>query len=148
MSSTDPSMPTRWTRLLHLGGDAWLGLAQETLYVGDENGPRREVDPGNPTGLLPCLERPYDVVLLELQEREVELSMTQGSLRTLVPLHAIPRAAVTSQIDYWVDLALDWIEHMPWAEVDTELLDLLEHESWPTQQARHRARRLRRRRST
>jgi len=145
MSSTDPSRPTGWTRLLHLGGDAWLGLAGGALSVGDENGPRREVDPANPTGLLPCLERPHDVVLLELRDREVELSMAPGSLSALVPLRAIPRAAVSSQIDYWVELALDWIEGMPPAEVDTDLLELLEHESWPTQRVRHRAGRLRRR---
>jgi hypothetical protein len=142
MSSTDPAVTRPWIRILHLGGDAWLGLVGETLFVGDYETPKREVDRGNPIGLLPCLERPYDVVVAELHAREAELSVGQGYLTDLVPLEAVPAAAVDSQMDYWVQLALDWLGNMPDEHVRKELLELIERESWPTQQARHRARSL------
>jgi hypothetical protein len=117
------------------------------LFVGDHDGPKRQVDVGNPTGLLPCLERPYAEVLHQLEARETELTLAPGSLSGIIPLNRIPYAAVASKLDYWVQLGLNWIEVMPPSEVEIELFDTLEHESWPTQQARHRARALRRRRS-
>lgn len=141
-SSTAPAASAPWVRVLHLGGDTWLGLVDDALFVGDHETPKREVERLNPTGLLPCLERPYDVVVAELQAREVELCLAQGSLTDLVPLDAIPAAAVNSQIDYWVQLALDWLSSMPGDAVPEEILELIQREPWPTRRARHRARNL------
>jgi hypothetical protein len=142
MSSTDPADTTRWTRILHLGGDAWLGLVGEVLFVGDHDSPKREVDRVAPTGLLPCLERPYDVVVAELREREEELALNRGTLIDLVPLDSVLAAAVDSQMDYWIQLALDWLGSMPRAESSEGLLGSISSEAWPTQRARHRARML------
>lgn len=144
MSSTSRSSETSWTRVLQLDSSSWLGLAGTELFVGDESGPKRQIDLDNLTGLLPCLERPYATLLFELGEREAELGLAPGSLVARVPLSRIARAAVASQMDYWVQLGLDWMESMPRSQVETDLLELLERESWPTQRARHRARALRR----
>jgi hypothetical protein len=143
MSFTRRSKPTGWTRLLRIDDHSWLGLVDAVLFVGDLDGPKRQIDPDLPIGLLPCLERPYSAVLLEIEERESALSLARGSLGEVIPLRRIPHAAMSSKVDYWVQLALDWVETMPKSEVDVEILELLEHGSWPTQRARHRAKKLR-----
>jgi hypothetical protein len=140
MSSTDQAGSTPWTRILHLGGDTWLGLVGEALFVGDHENPKREVDRAAPTGLLPCLERPYDVVVAELRTRAGELSLDEGTLIDMVPLDSVPVEAVDSRMDYWIQLALDWLGSMPPDESSEGLLELLSSEAWPTQRARHRAR--------
>lgn len=130
---------------MSLGGETWLGLSNETFYVGDQSDPKREMDPANPIGLLPCLDRPRDAVLAEITERELYLSLPSGSLAERVPLGAIPQAAIATRIAYWVQLALDWLSDMPTADVDSSLLEEPIHATWATQRARHRARRLIRR---
>jgi hypothetical protein len=105
MSVTD-ERPGGWVRVLHLGHDAWLGLLGDGLlgdglFVGDLVGPKREVDPSEPTGLLACLERHYFVIVAELQDREFELSLLPGTLMGRVPLAGIPHAAVASRSGYW-----------------------------------------------
>lgn len=145
MSSTD-ELPSgaSWVPLLHLGDDAWLGMLGTQVFVGDLHGPKREVDPDEPIGLLPCLERPYSVIVEELREREAELSQSLGSLIGRVPLAAIPHAAVESKSNYWADLALGWLAEMPSSEVDVAALETLENADWAAQGVRQRARRLRR----
>lgn len=143
MSSTDPTRSS-WIRILHLGGESWLGLVGDELFVGDETTPKRPLDPAIPTGLLPCLERPYQVVKAELDEREDALSLPRGSLTAMVPLTAIPAAAIESQIDYWVELALDWIAALSTGGVDDGSLLAIEQAPWASQRAKHRARGVRR----
>ncbi len=147
MSSTDPTRSS-WIRILHLGGESWLGLVGDDLFVGDETTPKRLLEPEVPTGLLPCLERPYEDVRADLDEREDELSLPRGSLTEMVPLTAIPAAAITSRIDYWVELALDWIVVLPTGGVDDGSLLAIEQAPWASQRAKHRARSIRRGRTT
>jgi hypothetical protein len=142
MSAPDRATPSSWTRVIPLGEEAWLDLVGSSLFVGDAVGPKREVDPANPVGLLPCLERPRSVVLDELADRERELSLPSGFLVERVPLSGLPAAAVSTQIDYWVQLALDWLSGLPASDVDRRLLKELADATWATQRARHRARRL------
>jgi hypothetical protein len=144
MSPTDPPATTAWLRILQLGSDAWLGLVGEELFVGSYETPKRRVDPANPTGLLPCLEKPRDIVIAELRAREVDLCVAQGTLTELVPLDAIPAAAVASEMDYWVQLALDWLAEVPGGDASDGLLGTIAHSTWATQRARHRATNLRR----
>lgn len=134
-----------WTRILKLSDENWLGVLDDELFLGSYQAPIRRVDPVNPTGLLPCLEQPRSVVVAELQNREAELGLSTGSLGRLVPLDAIPSAAVASKMDYWVQLALDWLAETPPDEASEELLKALERASWVSQQARHRARHLQKR---
>ncbi len=133
-----------WVPALHLGHDAWVGLLGDDVFVGDVDGPVRDVDPGEPTGLLPCLERPYSVIVAELQEREVELSLRPGTLIGRMPFAGIPHAAVAARSDYWAGLAFDWLDAMPRSERVSSTLERLENAGWASQSVRHRARRLRR----
>ena len=112
------------------------------LFVGDAAGPKREVDPGNPVGLLPCLERPRATVLAELVDRERDLSLPSGFLAERVPLDVVPAAAVSTRLDYWVQLALDWLSDAPATDLDRGLLAGLADATWATRRARHRARKL------
>jgi hypothetical protein len=136
-----------WVPILHLSHDAWLGLLGKTPFVGDLEGPKRQVDPDEPTGLLPCLERPYAVVVAELHDRESELSLSPGSLTRHVPLDAIPHAALVSRSNYWADLALAWLDEMPRTHSTMSTLENLGNADWAAQAVRHRARRIRREQS-
>lgn len=141
MSTTD-ILPSPWIRILRMEKNVWLGLSGEKLAVGDRLGPKREVDSTNPIGLLPCLERSYGEVLADLRAREIELEMAQGEIFNLVPLDAIPSTAVASKIDYWIQLALNWLDQMPDSSAVRELLRVIYNESSATQRARHRAKRM------
>jgi hypothetical protein len=133
-----------WIRILQLGSESWLGLVGSILFVGDERTPKRLLEPEVPTGLLPCLERPYEVVRAELEERERELSMPVGSLTGAVPLAAIPKAALASQMDHWAALSLSWLAAFPVNDVDEDVLRAIEDSTWASQRTKHRARDIRR----
>lgn len=143
MSSIDTRSGRAWTLVLHLGADAWVGLAGDELCVGDINKPKRRIDPADPVGLLPLLERPYDGVVEELHEREQALGLPRGSLSRRVPLATIPVAAVQAGSDYWSALALAWFAALPQSEAQTAALNELETAGWASQRVRHRARRIR-----
>jgi hypothetical protein len=143
MYLTDSIAGSAWTRILHLGGDAWLGLVRGVPFIGDYEVARRRVDLERPTGLLPCLERPRAVVISELRSRELELGLGGGTLETLVPLDAILAEAVASEMDYWVHLALGWLSETPGNSRYDALLAAVESAPWATQQSRHRAAKLR-----
>jgi hypothetical protein len=132
----------QWILILRLSDGVWLGLSAGALYVGDERQPKREVDSKNPIGLLPCLEKPYLSLQIELEHQEEMLSLPKGTFAEQIPLAAIPRAAVATRLDYWIQLALDWLARMPVAAIDQELLSSLSSAEWATQRARHRARSL------
>ena len=114
MSSPEQATPNSWIRVIPLGGETWLDIVGSSLFVCDSVGPKREVDPASPIGLLPLLERPRDTVLAELSGRKRDLSVSSGSLVERVPLGVVPAAAVSTRLDYWVQLALDWhSDHQP-----------------------------------
>lgn len=138
---------TPWIRVLHIGSGSWLGLVDNALFVGDENGPKRQLDTDLPTGLLPCLERPLDAVLMDLRDRENELSMDPGTLTKIVPLAAVPAAALASSMDYWAALSLDWVTKLTFDESSKSLLLALKNAPWASQHTRHRARSIYRRSS-
>lgn len=140
-------MHPSWTRILRLGQHSWLGLVGDVLYIGDETRPKRQLDLEIPIGLLPCLERPYEEVRAELGACERELSMLSGPLLSAVPLAAIPRTAVATQMDYWTSLSVPWLASLPASEVDDNVIIAIEEASWAGQASRHAARRLRRSRS-
>lgn len=144
MSSDELPADSTWVPILHLGQESWLGMLGAALYVGDLHRPKREVDPHEPVGLLPCLERPYSVIVAELSDRETDMSRSPGSLTAQVPLVAIPHAAVESKSNYWAELALAWLGDMPSSEVVIATLESLENADWAAQGIRHRARRIRR----
>ena len=143
MSLTDSPAGLVWTRILQVSSEVWLGALGDELFVGAYEGPKRRVDTARPTGLLPCLERPRSVVLAELRAREVELDVGEGALAGLVPLDSIPAEAVRSELDYWVQLALDWLADAPEDRTREVLLATIERAPWATQRARHRAMTLR-----
>lgn len=145
MSFTEFAEPSRWVAILRVSTDAWLGMIDDRLYMGTILGPKREVDESRPIGLLPCLERRYDDVITELRAREIELLLQPGSLVARTPLKAIPRVALESRLDYWIQLALDWITDTPIDAVDHEMLSALARAPWASQRARHRAHALTRR---
>ncbi len=142
MSCTEVVGSGSWVGILQLSTDVWLGSLAGRLYVGTADGPKREVDESSPVGLLPCLERRYEDVVTEIRAREVELSLSPDSLVEKIPLNAIPRVAIDSRLDYWVQLALDWLADMPIGAAESELLAELARGPWATQRARHRARSL------
>ncbi len=140
-------MDESWTLILWLGEGSWLGRIGDIFYVGNETRPQRELDPETPTGLLACLERPYEVVRAELEAREIELSMAPGTLLSAVPLARIPSAAVATEMDYWASLALSWVASRPASVVDHKVILAIEESSWASQSSKHRACSLRRRSS-
>lgn len=124
-----------WEPLLSLGPDTWVGVVDEDrLYVGSFERPIRRVDVRNPTGLLPLLERPYTVVRADLDE-------VGGDL---IPVDAVPAAAVAARDSGWVRLALSWLADMPPSEPNRRLLVDIEEAPWAEQDVRHGARRVRR----
>lgn len=142
-TSRGAETPACWIVILHLGGESWLGMdSHQELHIGDLAGPRRPLDPAQPVGLLPCLERPLSVVIAELKMREDELGLPTGTLQLLVPWRILPSVAVASQSPYWVDLAVSWFSDMAAEDRDVEVLKALETAEWAPQRVRHRARRL------
>lgn len=139
-----PAEPTQdiWLRVLRLDAVSWLGLVGEVLHVGDERRPKRQLNLDVPTGLLPCLERPYDAVTTELHNRELELSLAPGTLSRLIPLSALPVAAVETRMDYWAALALDWADPLFLADRNETVLSTIAESSWASQRTRHRARKM------
>jgi hypothetical protein len=140
-------MHPSWIKILWLGQESWLGLFGDVLYVGDEIRPKRQLDLEVPTGLLACLERPYEEVRAELEARERELSMPLGTLLSTVPLATIPTAAVATQMDYWASLSVSWLASLPTSDVDDNVIIAIEEAPWAGQASRHGARSLRRGRS-
>jgi hypothetical protein len=142
-SVADLQAPAGWLRILHLGGDSWLGLAGGDLFAGSYGAPSRRIETDCPIALLPCLAKRRPVVIAELRSRELELGFNEGALVDLVPLDAIPSAAVASEMDYWMQLALDWLAETHRDNPQEELLRAVEGAAWATQRARHRATSLR-----
>lgn len=145
MSYTESKNSTSWVWILNIADNNWLGIAEGVLYVGDHAGPKRELDTLNPVGLLPCLERSFLAVSKEIEEREVELFLPRGDLSQRVPLDLLPATAVESQIDYWVLLALDWLFEMDPNNIDLKLLEIIRTAKWTSQESKHRAMKLHRR---
>ena len=139
MSHTESANSRAWLRILELGGDVWLGLVDEELYVGDFEAPKRQVDVRHPIALLPLLEKPRDFIVADIRDREIELGFAQGALTELVPLDALPGVAVSSEMDYWVWLAMEWLSKTSGNGTRDELLRIVERSSWATQKTRHRA---------
>lgn len=131
-----------WLRILRVDDHSWLGRRGGILEIGDERGPKRVLDAWEPIPLLPLLERPYQDVLAEVREYDRASSVPAESLRRQIPWARIPHAAASTKMDYWIQLALDWLSEMDTAEVDLQLVQHLASSTWATQRARHRARAL------
>ena len=143
MSRTNEAAGAGWTRILATGHEAWVGTVQGELFLGTEVSAQRRVDRERPVGLLPLLEKPRSEIVNEISERESELGAEAGTLLALVPLDAIPAEAVESRLDFWVQLALDWLDETPTSGGRDDLLAIVECAPWASQRARHRASRLR-----
>ena len=134
-----------WVPVLPLGAGVFLGYSAEGFLTGDHIGPKRIVDLNFPIGLLPLLERPYSQLLTDLDGREQELGLPSGFLRPIARVETIGRVVFASQIDYWVQKLLSWLEEMPVSELDDVVLRELNAAAWTSQRARHRSRALLRR---
>lgn len=77
-------------------GLVWL---ETLLFVGDKSRPKGQLDLHTPTGLLPCRERPYEVIREELHEKEREPSMARDALINIVPLAAVPGTIVEFDVE-------------------------------------------------
>lgn len=132
-----------WTPILAIGPDAWLGLHDDSLALGDRIAPKRDVDVTNPVGLLPCLERPYRDVVDDLTVREAELGLRPGELLGRVPLGALPRLAVDIRMDHWALRAVEWLPEITSREETERLLALIVDAEWASQHTRHVASRIR-----
>lgn len=134
--------PDEWTFITSLDGYSQLGLRAGHFYTGDANGPRRLVDPANPIGLLPLLERTWSVAMVQLAEKNVELGLAPGTLEALVPWRRLPLVASEFPGDYWALLAVEWLAAMPVADRDMTALQRFSTSRSVTQRTRHRARRI------
>jgi len=60
-------------------------------------------------GVLPILERPLPMVRSEAARTAARLGLPL-TLSDALPVAEIIRAALTIRSDYWVDLAIEWLE--------------------------------------
>lgn len=136
-----------WHPVLQISSDAWLGFKgqdRSSLWIGDFRQERREVQPANPTGLLSLLERPYSVILAEIEFAESNAAPNSLSILSRLIPHAVVAAALRSKSDYWVSLALAWLDDVGATESLRNQVASIEGARWASQSTRHAARRLRR----
>ena len=132
-----PDAGSAWMPLVPISDHAWLGTVGQSWWIGTSFEARRAVDLDHPVGLLPLLERDPNDALAILAESG------RAGLPTIEP-RAILRAAGEMPSDYWMSLALGWMEGGPALLEDRELLREV-GESTRSQAIRHRARQLLRR---
>lgn len=143
--SSRESKASVWQPALHLGAEQWVGLVNSgEVFIGDREQARRRVDAAAPTGLLPLLERPFDLVAAEIEEWESGQRRSHGFLARRLPLESLVLHALTSGSDYWAGLALRWVVAMPHVAGIVDALASLETATWAPQQLRHQARKTRR----
>lgn len=133
------SRSDEWVVYLRVSPSVWLGSQGDALFIGDVRSPRREVDLANPIGLLPLLERSFDKARSELRARAGELGLPADELLSRVPLCAVPRVAIESQMDYWVGRALRWLRQPEFTGVARPLLEVVVGSSWASQATRQEA---------
>jgi hypothetical protein len=128
-------------RILPLDEHKWLWIVDEnTLYVGDSDNPVRQVDTARPVFLMPLLESSPEQFSDSLRSTSMQLYGDER-LAAILPLKEIIGEAVKGRSDYWVGLALSWIDALGAADF-VELLDALSTASWAPQSIRHHAKRL------
>jgi hypothetical protein len=94
--------------------------------------------------LLPCLGSPHDELQSVLTNACTGLGLPAGVAGTF-PWHLVVHNAVASDSDFWVGLALNWLETVPPEELPTDALARIANSKQFSQGTRHTARRLMRR---
>jgi hypothetical protein len=97
-----------------------------------------------PVFLLPALERPYSE-MVELIKTALEALKLPSQLIEWFPVEEIIILGLTGGLDYWADLALNWLEVLPLNERIVETLKNTTNAKWASQGVRQRAQRLARR---
>lgn len=134
-----------WRPLLQLSSRSWVGIYDDfpsALWVGSFDEPKRQLDTDHPVPLLPMLEKPYSVAREELAEIEGTVHPQLAGLLQAALFENLIAAAIETMGDYWVALALPWLEDM--GESETTRQRLLAVEKIPTfsQRNRREARRI------
>lgn len=140
MALTSSMQPGDWDPAMLVDGDRYVGLLDgESVYVGTVAGARREVDQNNPIFLLPLLEKEFSAVDNQLRKAGKSVKGDELYYVDRIPLRQLPSAAIRMQNDYWVGLAIDWIEQIG-AVSFVGVLETVVAAPWTSQSLRHRAR--------
>ncbi|MCP3973483.1 MAG: hypothetical protein GY720_03205 [bacterium] len=145
-------VPVQWRPLVKVGPNRWLGISKSESWVicGDtELDAAYLTDDKMGSAFLTCLELSFH----EFQKRILE-AMEQldppAIPRPEFPLSEMILAGLATRSDYWVDLALDWLEEAHSSKrldkpaIKKELSRMLTARKRVRQKTRHRAARIRR----
>lgn len=108
------SNPCRWCPMVAFGEPRLvLGLSSSGDWLwGDAEVVPAIVYPSDGTslvGILPILERPLPLVRSEAARTATRLGLPL-TLVDALPVAEIARTALATRSDYWVDLAIEWLE--------------------------------------
>lgn len=138
-SEFDNATTGEWKPLLALDRDSWIGVLSGVLFVGDLDHAKRQIDVDSPTGLLPLLEWPFPDFQLRFEEVLGRADGSERAALTQISVAALIREGIRTGSDYWVGLALAWVEQAQSQEFDVDLRSI-EQSDWASQAIRHRAR--------
>jgi hypothetical protein len=137
-----------WRPLVRISATTWLGVIEGDdgmLWTADDGGARRrQVDPGNPMGCLPLLERPYEDVADDLSRAAgTSPAGVRAATSCLVP-GGVVEAALHIGTDYWLEGACAWLAALAPSEQTATWAFRVENAAGAGQPTSHAARRVRR----
>lgn len=135
----------RWLPVIKINGDTWYGLSEDGRWVAgseDENVRLVEISGHEPAvPLLACLEH---------SRSEIESLVAAGcqfvglpaAVVDTFPFEAGVTCGLMSSSDYWIGLAIEWLQDMPINDRMAKILSGVVKSKGVSQKNRHRAARL------
>ncbi len=120
-----------------------IGLSADGYWVvsAKDNTVVKLLEGQPPVFLLPALERPYSEIV-ELIQTSLETLQLSPQLIEWFPVEEIIILGLTGGLDYWADLALNWLEVFPPNQRIVDALRNTTNAKWASQGVRQRAQRL------
>ena len=132
----------RWLPVIKIDGDTWYGLSEDGRWVAgseDENVRLVEISGHEPAvPLLACLEH---------SRSEIESLVAAGcqfvglpaAVVDTFPFEAGVTCGLMSSSDYWIGLAIEWLQDMPINDKMAKILSGVVKSKGVSQKNRHRA---------
>jgi hypothetical protein len=117
-----------------------IGLSENGYWVRGDGATIEVADGGGAITLLPCIEVSWQELKTKLSDGLIQLGLAE-ELSDTFPIDALIVTALVSRGEYWTRLAMDRIEEKGALSSVRKALAAAERVA-PTQQLRHRARRL------
>lgn len=135
----------RWLPVTKINGDTWYGLSEDDRWVAgseDENVRLVEISEHEPAvPLLSCLEHSRS----EIEALVAAGCQFVGLPATVVdtfPFEAGVTCGLMSSSDYWIELAIEWLQDMSINDKIAKILSGVVKSKGVSQKNRHRAARL------